>query len=116
MTDDFEPKHRKFRWSLEVPGIQPFTISKVEMPNGHRMRVNFFYVNDMEVGSLDIPITHDFHEGTLKLLNADGDVIRTGRFKFTVEDYVPITELDYASSDFIQGQVVLWVLNPIIWS
>ena len=121
MTEEFkyaEPKYRQYRWVLEVPGIPAQCMIKIDMPNGHRMMVDFCYINDMDIGKCPIPSREnaELHSGVLQLLNADGDTIRQAQFRFAVEDYVPALELDYRKSDYVTGRVVLWILNPIDWN
>lgn len=113
-----EPKYRQFRWTLAVPGIPAWAMRKIEMVNGHRMKIEFVYIGDMDIGTCPVPpgSGDKFQEATLSLLDSEGNVVRKAELKFTVEDYVPAIELDYASSQYVTGRVILWVLNPIAWS
>jgi hypothetical protein len=108
MDENWAVKYRQFRWVLEIPDLPSWTLTKVEMPQRHLWLVSFYYINDMEPGTCPI---QQMSYGTLKLLSGEGGILKTCKFQFHLMEYVPVSNLDYRSSDPAIGQVVLDVTN-----
>lgn len=114
MTEDnYDPKYRAFRWVVDLPGLMPWIVSRAEMSRSDQLAVDFLYVNDMEIGTCPIDPTVR-HLGRLKFLDPEGQIVRQGDFGFMLEEYIPFMDLNYSSSDWVRGRVILSI-DKIAW-